>query len=201
MFKNATRIIIVIGALWFVMGCDESGNVRGVDGSRHALVSAMHRQPPSFEALDKNNDGFLTMDELARPENKIQKLDTDNDGSISKAEFDAWVASRRTEMKERMNGRFEGREGRPSGDVAENAERGQHRPAPSFEALDKNGDGKLTADELVRPENRIGRIDTDGDQKISKAEFDAWIAEHAAKGKGCDHRKHERRPLSDKIPG
>ena len=39
MFKNATRITVAIGVLGLVIGCDESGNFRGVEGARHAAVA------------------------------------------------------------------------------------------------------------------------------------------------------------------
>ena len=54
-----------------------------------------------------------------------------------------------------------------------------------FARNDKDGDGKLTGDEIserMRP--NLAEIDTDGDQSISMAEFTASIAKRRAAGGG-----------------
>jgi len=48
------------------------------------------RQRPKFEDLDKNNDGFITEDEVTKEQwDRIKKRDKDNDGKVSKDEFGA----------------------------------------------------------------------------------------------------------------
>jgi EF hand len=48
----------------------------------------------SFEALDKNHDGYLSRDETrdASWANRFSELDKDNDGRLSQSEFDAMQA-------------------------------------------------------------------------------------------------------------
>jgi Ca2+-binding EF-hand superfamily protein len=51
----------------------------------------------SFEALDRNRDGFLTPDEVKDNtdlEGAFAGIDTDGDGRISPAEFQAWLKMR-----------------------------------------------------------------------------------------------------------
>jgi hypothetical protein len=46
------------------------------------------RQRPKFEDLDKNNDGFITEDEVSKEMwERMKKRDADGDGKISKEEF------------------------------------------------------------------------------------------------------------------
>jgi hypothetical protein len=57
----------------------------------------------------------------------------------------------------------------------------------SFAAMDKNGDGGISKDELAETEmlyQHFSAADTDGDGKLSAAEVDAHRAEMAAKPGG-----------------
>lgn len=53
-------------------------------------------QGPDFDALDKNADGWLTRDELrgTRWVELFEKIDTDNDGHITRKEFMSYLKSR-----------------------------------------------------------------------------------------------------------
>jgi hypothetical protein len=54
-------------------------------------------------------------------------------------------------------------------------------PEERFKRLDRNGDGKITPDEMPRPE-LFKRLDRDGDGILSRQEADAFA------GKGKDLR-------------
>lgn len=97
--------------------------------------------------------------------------------------------------------------------------KGDQRFSANFGALDKNGDGFLTKDELPgRLAERINRLDRDGDEKVSKEEFTAFIEgmEARRKAKGAPGKaegepkpseaakseaKAESKPAGDAKPG
>jgi Ca2+-binding EF-hand superfamily protein len=120
----------------------------------------------NFKAIDTNGDGALNAPELAAAEGKIQqqrlgalrgrvdaeftKLDTNKDGVLSKAEFMA---------------------------AAPQAPATAPNGAAIVSQLDKNKDGKVTADEYRNPVlARFDSIDTNHDGVLSDAERKAAAA-------------------------
>lgn len=114
----------------------------------------------TFKAIDTNGDGTLSAAELSAAESKVQqeritmlrsrvdgeftKLDTNKDGVLSKAEFMAAAPSAPTTA--------------PNG-------------AALLSNLDKNKDGKVSADEYRGPIlARFDALDTNHDGTISAAE-------------------------------
>ncbi|TCL10170.1 Ca2+-binding EF-hand superfamily protein [Shimia isoporae] len=132
------------------------------EGDRH------HRggEPMTFEQLDTNGDGFITVEEMeAHAKSRFMQLDTDGDGAIS---------------LEEMKSKFSAKEGSEG-----NSDRRAKKLDKMFSKMDTNGDGKLTEDEMKprgdRHAKMFERMDADGDGKISQAEFDAHKAERQAK--------------------
>ncbi|WP_299830764.1 EF-hand domain-containing protein [uncultured Roseobacter sp.] len=124
-----------------------------------------HGAPIDFETLDSNSDGQITKEEMqARGAARMASADTDGDGFLTKEELEAAGAERARAFASRM-----------------------------IERLDANADGKLSAEEMQKPdraeraERRFDRVDTDGNGTISEAEFDA------ARANMKGHRK-ERAP-------
>lgn len=104
--------------------------------------------PPNamFDAIDTDGDGTLTMRELRKAVAALKQLDTDKDGKITREEA------------------LGGRPGDPTAMVDRLMEN------------DRNGDGKLSEDEIPRPMvRRLAGADTNGDGAIDRNELTAAI--------------------------
>ena len=102
---------------------------------------------PSFEQIDANSDGTLTMEEFqAQAGNRFNEADTNGDGQLDVAELTAAAEREREGAIERM-----------------------------MEKKDANGDGMLSMEEMAprNPERFFERADTDGNGEITQEEWDA----------------------------
>jgi Ca2+-binding EF-hand superfamily protein len=113
-----------------------------------------------FDALDKNNDGYLTRAEAAGDKRLLKGFDVadkDNDGKLSRTEYLAATTKRK--VKDAFN--------KPTD------------PDPGFNALDKNKDGYLSPSE-ARGNPYVAKefksADSNGDGKLSRAEYLAQMA-------------------------
>jgi len=123
-----------------------------------ARANAQPRQRFTFEQLDKNGDGKIVASEVpAWSWQRLSQADTNKDNAVTKAEFDAFRASR------------------PG--------RGANWARPTFEQLDKNGDGKIVASEVPAWSwQRLSQADTNKDNAVTKAEFEAFRASRPGRG-------------------
>ncbi len=148
------------------------------------LEEAKAAHSAAFTKMDSNRDNFLTKEEIkafheaqkqegmANKQNEhFKKMDADNNGSISKTEFDNAHNKMQSERKDKLKAKIEEAQNR------------------RFDAFDKNKDGVVSRDEMrtegtrsIRPEGHKPMSkdapprrnpDTDGDTKISKAEWNA----------------------------
>lgn len=123
-----------------------------------------------FRKLDGDGDGKLTAREVPDQQRRlverlIDTQDKDDDGKLSESEFVAGLSEERPRGEMTNPGG-----GRP------NPGGGQFNPDEIFGRADRNGDGKLTPDEM--PEERregfkqmLTRVDADGDGAASREEF------------------------------
>ena len=129
-----------------------------------------------FAAVDADKDGKITTAEMdAYRSAQVTAADADKDGKISAAELSAMHMARMQERAERMAARM-------------------------IERHDADGDGMLTAAEMLTrpaPDRLFEMADTDGDGALSEAEIDAArdrMAEmREGRGKGRGHGKGEGR--------
>jgi len=149
---TAAAALLLVAATTFAQPPGGPGAGRGHAGQLSAAKL--------IERLDANKDGKLEKDELPeRLADKLMRADADADGAITKDELD--------HAREKLGGRPGGPGGPPSIDEL-------------LKALDRNGDGVLTQDEV--PEKlamRIAAADANGDGKITKEELEqARAARH-----------------------
>lgn len=123
-----------------------------------------------FAQLDANQDGELVADEISTEhqqlfERLLRTADGNKDGKLSKGEFAAGLTKKAEPQAP----------GRPEG--AEFAQR-------MFKRLDRNGDGRVTADEV--PEERremlqrmLEHFDKNGDKALSAEEFAEGVSRRA----------------------
>jgi Ca2+-binding EF-hand superfamily protein len=120
-------------------------------------------KPPSFEKLDGNSDGALSLDELkagapkgadsAKSEELFKKIDADGDGSITKAESEEFRA-KREEAQQQVQSFLLNLQSLLSG--TQNDEDGEDGES-LFAKLDGNSDGSVAKDEF------LNAISPDGD--------------------------------------
>ncbi|MDX2308445.1 MAG: EF-hand domain-containing protein [Hyphomicrobium sp.] len=150
------------------------------DGDRSVtLEEFMKRRIARFQRLDKSGDGALDAAELAagragnaarRDERRMNRLDRDADGYVTRVEYDAGPSKSEDTAKD--NGGLERYRFR--------REAGPERRAAMFQHLDRNGDGKLERVEYdaVRKEDAdyqsrraMHIFDRDRDGKVTLEEF------------------------------
>jgi hypothetical protein len=133
-----------------------------------------HRPPPFMAALDTNKDGVLSADEIANAAKALLTLDKDGDGKITMEEFLGPPPG------PRPGGPDGDKTGGPSGDQPPRRPRDNdqggpgsqdkthpHPVPPIFAALDTNGDGVLSADEIANAPKSLLTLDKNGDGKLT----------------------------------
>ena len=111
-----------------------------------------------FSALDTDSDGSISKAELRKAVANLAKLDADGDGNITQEEAGAGGPGG-------PGGPGFGGPGGPMGDPAQMVDMAMQ--------ADANGDGKLTADEVTDPRQRMmmRSADQDGDGAITREEL------------------------------
>jgi Ca2+-binding EF-hand superfamily protein len=120
-------------------------------------------KPPSFEKLDGNSDGALSLDEFkagapkgadsTKSEELFKKIDADGDGSITKAESEEFRAKRQEAQQQvqsfllNLQSLLSGTQSEEDGEDGESL----------FAKLDGNSDGSVAKDEF------LNAISPDGD--------------------------------------
>lgn len=118
-------------------------------------------------ALDTNHDGILSANEIANAAKNLMALDKDGDGKISMEEFLGPAPGHHP------GGPDGDQTGAPNGGPPPGDSQGQqHPPVPAiFAALDTNGDGVLSADEIANAPKSLLKLDKNGDGQLTRDEL------------------------------
>ena len=144
--------------------------VIAVSGTISGLARAEEREE-FLKAHDRNGDGKLSKEEWAVPPERFAKADADGDGTLAGAEIDALVKARKPAPKER-----------------ERAGAGLNVKSvdEAFRKFDKNGDGKLSTEEMgERAERMLKLLDANQDGTVDRHEAGKMDFGPAARGPGA----------------
>ena len=110
------------------------------------------RHGASFSAMDENKDGVVTKDEYAKHRaEKFERLDTNKDGVISKTEYMTPPRGGHLSERAQIAREMKFKQINTSGSGSISKAEWDAVTDVLFARLDRNGDGKLTADELGPP--------------------------------------------------
>jgi Ca2+-binding EF-hand superfamily protein len=128
--------------------------------SAAVFAEGMHRGGHGehfWNKLDTNQDGKITRDELkADVSTLFSAVDTNKDGKVTQEEASQYFAAKHAEMKAKF--------------------------ADKLKESDKNKDGKWSKDELSQlSQRRFSKLDTNSDGVVTQAELDAHRAERQAR--------------------
>jgi Ca2+-binding EF-hand superfamily protein len=156
-----------------------------------------------FKKLDTNGDGVLTASEIPKEQQKFfERLlrigDTDKDGKLSRAEFDAAMGKTEKPVTDINK--------TPGVEAGSGPAKPKLDPKVIFERLDKNKDGKLTSDEVAdRPRikalfDRLGKDSITLDE-LTNAMQNAGNAKKANKKIAKNEaKKNAKKAAKGKIP-
>ena len=138
------------------------GGVALMTASSFSMASNGIKSNPTFESLDSNSDGVITLVEaesIGRFAKRFANIDADNSQTITKPEFDSMLSNKGNKRAKSKRVNFEKLDINNNGEVTEEefnimvaAQKEKQAKKidsrPTFANLDKNNDGKLSADEL-----------------------------------------------------
>ena len=143
-----------------------------------------------FSRMDRNGDGLLSPSELPqRLKNRLQQVDADKNGQISKEEFAAAAAKRRTGSRgpgkqgKQKNGKSGFSQGRGNQGMMKNVKEQMQDPDMWIKRFDRNGDQVISKDEMPKKlQQRFAKIDKNGNDQLEKNEIVAVIEMRKAEG-------------------
>ncbi|MES2338533.1 MAG: hypothetical protein V4537_10590 [Pseudomonadota bacterium] len=148
-------------------------------GLAYAQTAPTPTAAPKPMKGDTNADGKVTRAEFVRQaETRFAMLDTNRDGSLTREEQRAGHGRKSARgPRDAMGGPFEptaGQDTPPPPTAGGDAMRGPRRPGGGMARLDTDGDGKVTRAEYdTQSTKRFARMDTNGDGTVDATEMAA----------------------------
>ena len=155
----------------------------GLIGITTAQAKPMHDKSEMFTALDADNNGELSQQELSNMRETMAKMrfesaDTNSDGQIDKAEFMAKAQKRAermfTHMDKDENGSLDANEAQRPHHGKHDGKKGHRGHDGDRDKSDKRGDHAKSK----RHGKMLERMDSDDNGSVSKAEWDSAMERH-----------------------
>ncbi len=170
---NAKRIMLLALVLSLPVGSLLAQNDGPPDGNRPPGEGRRHRPPPMplIGALDANHDGVISAEEIANAPAALRTLDKNGDGQLTKDEY--MPPPPRPPQDNSGGAQADPQDGPPPGDGPDQGGQGRpHHPVPPIvAALDTNGDGVISADEIANASASLLKLDKNGDGQLTRDEF------------------------------
>jgi len=133
-------------------GPPPGGGPGGPGGGRPGGDDAVPPLPPVMKALDKDQDGSISEDEIKEASDSLKGLDENNDGKLTVDEL---------------------RPERPPGAPAEEDRKSRRKPhvPPIIRALDTSEDGEISTEEMEAASASLIALDHNKDGKLSRMEI------------------------------
>jgi len=173
---------------------------------------------PFLHALDKDQDGIISADEIKNSSDSLKALDKNKDGKLTRDEWQPQPPQGEGGRRagQRDGDRPKGAEGdatakatpgrrqagdkpagdKPAGDKppGDGQRRGERPPPPPLlEALDTDGDGVISADEIGKAPESLAKLDKNGDGQLGPGEYGPRPPQGGPRDGGKDGEKPERK--------
>lgn len=158
--------------------------------TKPAVPGRARRVHPIVEALDKDQNQALSLEEVAGAREALLSLDHNEDGNLTSEELD-------------REGREAGGESRPASPDAARNRAVLFRYTPLLRVLDRDGDAELFEDEVSEASSSLLKLDQNGDGRLAPSEIMARPRSASSSGPPRLSRNPQDPPLqpSELAPG
>jgi len=130
-----------------------------------------------FQRLDRNGDGKVTREEV--PErflDRFDRIDADGNGKVGREEFQRGISPLANRFQRDGKGNKKADKSKSKANRKRRTSQGENRmwadpPGKLIKALDADGDGTLSAEEIIAASSALMKLDQNGDGRISRPEW------------------------------